>query len=65
MGRIWHIRRRPPQCREASRRHKPVELQEPLPPLPVAVELTFLGNALEGFARTLDAVLMLVAFQRQ
>src|SRR5665213_2217502 len=30
-----------------------------------AVELTFLGHALEGFAGTLDPVLVVVAFRRQ
>ena len=43
---------------------KSVDLQDPFV-LPVAVELAFFGNAFEGFARTFDAVLMLVAFQRQ
>ncbi len=41
------------------------KLQDPLKVLPIAVELAFLGNALEGFARTFDAVLMFIAFQRQ
>jgi hypothetical protein len=33
--------------------------------LPVAIELAFLGNALKSLTRTLDAVLMLVTFQRK
>ena len=41
-----------------------MKMQDPFV-LPIAVELTLLGHALEGFARTLDAVLMFVTFQRQ
>ena len=63
--RIRHIPRLSPQRPKALRRGKSVELQDPFVVLPVAVELAFLGHALEGFTRTLDAVLMLVAFQRQ
>ena len=38
---------------------------DPLPFLAVAIELTFLRDSLESFTRTLDAVLVLIAFQRQ
>jgi hypothetical protein len=41
------------------------EMSDPLPALPVAVELAFLRDPLEGFTRTLDAVLVLIAFQWQ
>lgn len=41
------------------------EFPNPLPFLAVAVELAFLCNTFEGFTRTLDAVLVLVAFQWQ